>query len=177
MFIVQIVAPAVLVFSVFILGHLFFVKTEGSGIYLPATSWDGEIETPEEVPLGELDPTKYDTTTGQILPDKYNYLKIENVFTGKIVGSEKLFSVEIALLTKQPSIASDLFIARMAETEGDLIAEITTVILEVNLGQLETIDGRKILTEKIRKHVNSYLEEEGDYPGITEVFIINYNII
>ena len=49
-----------------------------------------------------------DPETGLILPDKYNYLKIENVFSGKIVGSDKLFSIEVALVTKQPTISSDL---------------------------------------------------------------------
>ena len=85
----------------------------------------------------------------QLLPDKYNYLKVENVFSGKIISSENLFSIEVALLTKQPSIASDLFIERMREMEPDLVKEITAVILEVDIGQLETTDGRKTLTEKL----------------------------
>ena len=176
MFIAQTVGPLILVFTAFIVGHLF-VANEGSGIYLPQTSWDGELEIPEEIPVEELDPTRFDSETGQLLPDKYNYLKIENVFSGKIIGSENLFSIEVALLTKQPSIASDLFIERMREMESDLVKEITTVILEVEIGQLETLEGRKILTEKIRNHVNSYLEIEDIFPGITEVYIINYNVI
>ena len=179
MFIAQTVGPFLLVFSVFILGH-FFVSNEGSGIYLPETDWDGELETLEELeeqPIEELDPTRYDSKTGQLLPDKYNYLKVENVFSGKIVGSENLFSIEVALLTKQPSIASDLFIERMRELEPDLVKEITTVILEVEIGQLEALDGRKALTEKIRKHINSYLVGEDIFPGITEVYIINFNVI
>lgn len=176
MFIAQVVGPILLVFTVFIVGH-FFVSNEGSGIYLPKTDWDGELEKPVETPVEELDPTRYDAETGQLLPDKYNYLKIENVFSGKIIGSENLFSIEVALLTKQPSIASDLFIERMREMESDLVKEITTVILEVEIGQLETTDGRMFLTEKIRKHVNGYLEDEDIFPGITEVYIINYNVI
>ena len=112
------------------------------------------------------------------LKDLLNYLKIENVFSGKIIGSERLFSIEVALLTKQPSIASDLFISALFEIEADLVAEITTVILEVELGQLESVDGREKLTSAIRDHVNEYLEEDLDmFPGITEVFIINYNVI
>jgi len=100
------------------------------------------------------------------------------VFSGKIIGSERLFSIEVALLTKQPSIASDLFISALFEIEADLVAEITTVILEVELGQLESVDGREKLTSAIRDHVNEYLEEDlGMFPGITEVFIINYNVI
>ena len=50
----------------------------------------------------EIDLTRIDRAG--LLPDKYNYLKIENIFSGKIIGSEKLFSLEVALLTKQPSV-------------------------------------------------------------------------
>ena len=81
------------------------------------------------------------------------------------------------MLTKQPSIASDLFISALFEMEGDLVAEITNVILEVELGQLESLQGREKLTSAIRDYVNGYLEDEGMFPGITEVFIINYNVI
>ena len=45
--------------------------------------------------------------------------------------------------------------------EGDLIAEITNVILEVELGQLESLQGREKLTSEIRDYVNGYLEDEG----------------
>ena len=41
------------------------------------------------------------------------------MFSGKIIGSERLFSIEVALLTKQPSIASDLFISALFEIEAD----------------------------------------------------------
>ena len=59
-----------------------------------------------------------------------------------------------------------------------MVAEITNVILEVELGQLESVDGRKKLTNAIKDYVNKYLEEDLDmFPGITEVFIINYNVI
>ena len=54
----------------------------------------------------------------------------------------------MALLTKQPSIASDLFISALFEMEGDLVAEITNVILEVELGQLESLQGREKLTSE-----------------------------
>ena len=103
-------SPGTLVFVLFITAHLF-VENEGSGIYLPETNWEGNIEEVFPVPYEEIDPSMIDPETGGILPDKYNYLKIENVFSGKIIGSEKLFSIEVALLTKQPSIASDLFIS------------------------------------------------------------------
>ena len=112
-----------------------------------------------------------------ILPDKYNYLKIENVFSGKILGSDKLFSIEVALLTRQPTIASDLFISALYEMENDLIAEITTVILEVSAEQLLAYDGRENLSRAIQKHVNEYLVGIDMFPGITEVFITNFNVV
>ena len=118
-----------------------------------------------------------DPDSGLILPDKYNYLKIENVFSGKILGSDKLFSIEVALLTKQPTIASDLFISALYEMEGDLIAEITTVILEVSADQLLAYDGRETLSIAIQKHINEYLVSKDYFPGITEVFITNFNVV
>ena len=176
MFLVQALVPASIVFVVFIVAHLF-VENEGSGIYLPETNWDGDEEEVFPVPEVEMDLTRIDPETGGLLPDKYNYLKVENVFSGKIIGSEKLFSLEVALLTKQPSNRSDLFISALFEMEADIVKEITNVILEVELGQLESLEGRKKLTGDIRDYVNEYLEGEGMFPGITEVFIINYNVI
>ena len=104
MFIIQAVVPATLVFVVFITAHLF-VENEGSGIYLPDTNWDGDLEEIFPVEEEEIDPLLIDPETGGLLPEKYNYLKVENVFSGKIIGSERLFSIEVALLTKQSSIA------------------------------------------------------------------------
>jgi len=99
------------------------------------------------------------------------------VFSGKILGSDKLFSIEVALLTKQPTIASDLFISALYEMEGDLIAEITTVILEVSADQLLAYDGRENLSLAIRRHLNEYLVGKDYFPGITEVFITNFNVV
>jgi len=173
MILLQIVVPAVVVFIVFIVGHLF-VSSDGSGLYVTEINFDPEtvLEEPEEVNPMDIDPD-----TGLILPDKYNYLKIENVFSGKIMGSDKLFSIEVALLTKQPTISSDLFISALYEMEPDLIAEITTVILEVSAEQLLAYDGREQLSLAIRRHVNEYLVGLDMFPGITEVFITNYNIV
>jgi len=173
MILLQIVVPAVLVFVVFIVGHLF-VSSDGSGLYVTEINFDPEtvLEEPEEVNPLDIDPD-----TGLILPDKYNYLKIENVFSGKIMGSDKLFSIEVALLTKQPTISSDLFISALYEMEPDLIAEITTVILEVSAEQLLAYDGREQLSLAIRRHVNEYLVGLDMFPGITEVFITNFNIV
>ena len=173
MILLQIVVPAVVVFIVFIVGHLF-VSSDGSGLYVTEINFDPEtvLEEPEEVNHMDIDPD-----TGLILPDKYNYLKIENVFSGKIMGSDKLFSIEVALLTKQPTISSDLFISALYEMEPDLIAEITTVILEVSAEQLLAYDGREQLSLAIRRHVNEYLVGLDMFPGITEVFITNFNIV
>ena len=173
MILLQIVIPAVFVFIVFIVGHLF-VTSDGSGLYVTEINFDPEtvLEEPQEV-----DPLDIDPETGLILPDKYNYLKIENVFSGKIMGSDKLFSIEVALLTKQPTISSDLFISALYEMEPDLIAEITTVILEVSADQLLAYDGREKLSLAIQRHVNEYLIGLDMFPGITEVFITNFNIV
>ena len=173
MILIQIILPAIVVFVIFVVGH-FFVSNNGSGLYVVETNFDPETVLAEPV---EIDPMTIDPDSGLILPDKYNYLKIENVFSGKILGSDKLFSIEVALLTKQPTIASDLFISALYEMEGDLIAEITTVILEVSADQLLAYDGRETLSLAIQKHINEYLVGQDMFPGITEVFITNFNVV
>ena len=173
MIMLQIILPAVFVFVIFIVGH-FFVSNDGSGLYVAETNFDPETVLAEPV---EIDPLTIDPESGLILPDKYNYHKIENVFSGKILGSDKLFSIEVALLTKQSTIASDLFISAIYEMEGDLIAEITTVILEVSADQLLAYDGRENLSLAIQKHINEYLVSKDMFPGITEVFITNFNVV
>ena len=174
MLLIQTIVPAALVFLVFIIGH-FFISSSGSGLYI--SELDIELDETLEV-LEDVNPMDIDPDTGLILPDKYNYLKIENVFSGKLVGSEKLFSIEVALLTKQPTISSDLFISALYEMEPDLVAEITKVILEVTYEQLTAHDGREKLTLAIQDHLNDYLVEEKDmFPGVTSVFITNLNIV
>ena len=173
MIMLQIILPAVFVFVIFIVGH-FFVSNDGSGLYVAETNFDPETVLAEPV---EIDPLTIDPDSGLILPDKYNYHKIENVFSGKILGSDKLFSIEVALLTKQSTIASDLFIYAIYEMEGDLIAEITKVILEVSADQLLAYDGRENLSIAIQKHINEYLVSKDMNPGITEVFITNFNVV
>ena len=173
MIMLQIILPAVFVFLIFIVGH-FFVSNNGSGLYVAETNFDPETILAEPV---EIDPLTIDPDSGLILPDKYNYHKIENVFSGKILGSDKLFSIEVALLTKQSTIASDLFISAIYEMEGDLIAEITKVILEVSADQLLAYDGRENLSIAIQKHINEYLVSKDMNPGITEVFITNFNVV
>ena len=173
MIMLQMILPAVFVFVIFVVGH-FFVSNNGSGLYIAETNFDPETVLAEPV---EIDPLTIDPASGLILPDKYNYHKIENVFSGKILGSDKLFSIEVALLTKQSTIASDLFISAIYEMEGDLIAEITKVILEVSADQLLAYDGRENLSIAIQKHINEYLVSKDMNPGITEVFITNFNVV
>ena len=174
MLLFQTIVPAILVFLTFIIGH-FFITSSGSGLYISEVTI--ESEEISEVP-DDVNPIDIDPDTGLLLPDKYNYLKIENVFSGKLVGSEKLFSIEVALLTKQPTISSDLFISALYEMEPDLVAEITKVILELTYEQLTAHDGREKLTLAIQDHLNEYLVEEKDmFPGVTSVFITNLNIV
>jgi flagellar basal body-associated protein FliL len=128
--------------------------------------------------MEDVDPQDIDPETGQILPDKYNYLKIENVFSGQLVDVDNLFSLEVALLTKQPSVSSDLFIAALFEIEAEVVAAITPSVLDVKRTDLVTPEGRSALSNKIRAAVNEFLEKEKDMrPAITEVFIINFNIV
>ena len=128
--------------------------------------------------MEDVDPRDIDPETGQILPDKYNYLKIENVFSGQLVDVDSLFSLEVALLTKQPSVSSDLFIAALFEIESEVVAAITSSVLDVKRNDLVTPEGRSAISNKIREAVNEFLEKEKDMrPAITEVFIINFNIV
>ncbi|GIR83795.1 MAG: hypothetical protein CM15mP85_04190 [Rhodobacterales bacterium] len=96
MLLFQIVIPAVLVFITFIVGH-FFISSSGSGLYL--SELNIEIEEVSEVPE-DINPIDVDPETGLILPDKYNYLKIENVFSGKLIGSRKAFQYRSSIANK-----------------------------------------------------------------------------
>ena len=83
----------------------------------------------------------------------------------------------VALVSKQPNISSDLFISALYEMEPDLIAEITKVILEVTQEQLVELEGREQLTQAIKDHLNQYLVDKDMFPGVTGVFITNFNIV
>ena len=172
----QLIIPFLVVIFAFVSGHFFF-PASGSGIYMPDAVFEvvpvENVEKMEGVDAQDIDPE-----TGQILPDKYNYLKIENVFSGQLVDVEALFSLEVALLTKQPSVSSDLFIAALFEIEAEVVAAITPSVLDVKRSDLITPEGRSALANKIREAVNAFLENEKDMrPAITEVFIINFNIV
>jgi hypothetical protein len=86
MFLAQIIAPAVLVLAIFGVGHLF-VQSNYSGIYTPKVILDApESEEPEEV-LSEAAARAFRQESFSerkkseflLMPDKYNYLKIEYV--------------------------------------------------------------------------------------------------
>jgi len=166
MYHIQIAIPFIFVLGTFIAIHLF-VAGEGSGVYIPKSDNFSVEEKIEEEAAGVI----------SILPDKYNYLKIENVFSGKFRDKNQLFSAEFSILTKQQSVASDLFIEKMREIEPGIIAEITKVIVDVVYAELSTPEGREELCSTLRDQINRYLEREGISPEITEVFIINFNII
>lgn len=168
MYALKIILPAVLVVAVFAIGHIY-VNTEGSGLYV----------VPDSQPSPAIDPENsmaQDSALPQ-LPDKYNYLKIENVFSGRFGDTDELFSLEVAIVTRQPTIASDFFIENMREREAELIAEITKVVVDMKHEKLSTVSGRKILMSEIQEHLNSFLEDEGFDAGIFEAFITNYNIV
>ena len=65
MILLQIILPALLVFTVFIVGH-FFISSKGSGIYITELNFDNEtvLEEPEE----EVDPINID-------PVSYTHLR------------------------------------------------------------------------------------------------------
>ena len=165
MYALKIILPAVLVLALFAIGHLF-VNTEGLALY-------EAIEIPSSSEIDSENAVLQDS----LLPNKYNYLKIENVFSGRLSDTDELFSLEVAIVTYQPTISSDFFIESLREKETDLIAEITKVVVDMNYEKLSSVSGRVILTGEIQKHLNSYLEDANFDAGIHEVFITNYNIL
>jgi|TARA_B110000444_G_scaffold52510_1_gene48488 hypothetical protein len=184
MFLAQIIAPALLVVVLFGAGHLF-VQSKYSGIYTPAIITEVvEADETEEVlseaaarALSQEELTDVGRAELLLMPDKYNYLKIEYVFQGSVLGENSLFSLEVAIATKQPAVLSDFFIKALGEIEADLVAETTVLILEPTREQLETILGREEITNKILVGLNEYLEREGMRPNIDFAYIINVNII
>ena len=89
MFALQIIIPFIAVVALFAAGH-FLMKPEGSGIYLPEVVI---LEEPAETDVTE--DIEIDPETGQILPDKYNYLKIENIFTGKFLHPKSCLALRL----------------------------------------------------------------------------------
>ena len=177
MFYIQVTLPAVLVILAFTLGHSF-VAVDYSGVYFEET--EEVIEETVSVETQILDDgteVQLDEDGLPLLPDKYNYLKIENVFQGRLSDTDELFSFEIALATYQTNVTADFFIKGIYEIESKLVSEISTIAVDVNHNDLSTTEGRKVLTDKIMKELNEFLVEEGFNPDIHYAYIINYNII
>jgi len=112
-----------------------------------------------------------------LLPDKYNYLKLETVFQGRLLDTKELFSLEVAIATKQANVLADFFIKSLYEIEADLVSETTKVVVDTTSEQLTSAEGRKILTDKIMVRLNDFLIEKDYRPDIHYVYIINHNII
>ena len=177
MFYLQIFLPAGLVLLLFSFGHLL-VKTDYSGVYyteqvdalIGSESLQGSTDTElssEDVP-GDGNP---------VLVDKYNYLKIENVFQGRLLDTKELFSFEVAVATFQTNVTADFFIKAIYEIEVDLVSEISTLAVDTTSAELTTIEGRKVITDRIMDGLNDYLVKNGYNPDIHYVYIINYNVI
>ena len=184
MFLAQIIAPALLVLVLFGVGHAF-VQSNYSGIYTPKVILDVPEPEESEEALSEATAraisqgsyTEEEISEFRLMPDKYNYLKIEYVFQGSVLGENSLFSLEVAIATKQPAVLSDFFIKALREIEADLVAETTVLILEPTREQLESVVGRAEITDKILDGLNAYLESEGMRPNIDFAYIINVNIV
>ena len=177
MFYLQLFVPAGLVLLIFSLGHSF-VQTEYSGVYFKEVIEEAveadvneALETPEDLPDEVMGDGNF------ILADKYNYLKIENIFQGHLLDTDQLFSLEIAIATYQTNVTADFFIKAIAEIESDLVSKVTTLLLDTIGAELTTVEGRSLITEKVKDGLNDYLIEEGYNPDIHYVYIINYNIV
>ena len=177
MFYLQIFLPAGLVLLLFSFGHLL-VKTDYSGVYhteqvdalIGSESLQGSTDT-------ELSSEGVPGDGNPVLVDKYNYLKIENVFQGRLLDTKELFSFEVAVATFQTNVTADFFIKAIYEIEADLVSEISTLAVDTTSAELTTIEGRKVITDRIMDGLNDYLVKNGYNPDIHYVYIINYNII
>ena len=177
MFYLQLLVPASLVFLMFVIGHSY-VDVDYSGVYFKEAFEEVlEAEAGEDVASGEDAAEKLDGGGVPLLPDKYNYLKIDQVFQGRLFDTQKLFSLEIAVATYQTNVTADFFIKGIYEIEADLVAKISTLVVDMRSDELTTVEGRKVITDKIMTGLNDYLVEEGYNPDIHYVYIINYNIV
>ena len=177
MFYLQIFLPAGLVVFLFSFGHIL-VDNDYSGVYFIEQSEELIEEENSEAPnTTEVNAENAPGDGNPVLPDKYNYLKIENVFTGRLLDTKELFSFELAIATYQTNVTADFFIKAIYEIESKLVSEISTIAVDVNHNDFSTTEGRKVLTDKILKELNEFLVEEGFNPDIHYAYIINYNII
>ena len=177
MFYLQLLVPACLVFLMFVIGHSY-VDVDYSGVYFKEALEEVlEAEAGEDVASGEDAAEELGGDGFPLLADKYNYLKIEKVFQGRLFDTQELFSLEIAVATYQTNVTADFFIKGIYEIEADLIAKISTLVVDMRSDELTTVEGRKVITDKIMTGLNDYLVEEGYNPDIHYVYIINYNVV
>lgn len=171
MFYLQLLVPAGLIFLMFGIGHSY-VDVNYSGVY-----FEEILEEVLEAEAGDDVPEGVGGDGLALLSDKYNYLKIENVFQGRFFDTQELFSLEIAVATYQTNVTADFFIKGIYEIESNMVSEISNLILDTTNEELTTVEGRKLITNKIMNGLNDYLIEEGFNPDIHYVYIINYNVI
>lgn len=177
MFYLQLLVPASLIFLMFGIGHLY-VNVDYSGVYFKEALEEVlKAEADDDVTSVEDSLEELGDNGLPLLPDKYNYLKIENVFQGRLFDTQELFSLEVAIATFQTNVTADFFIKGIYEIEPDLVAEISTIILDTTSEEITTVEGRKIITDKIMTGLNKFLIDEGFNPDIHYVYIINYNVI
>ena len=177
MFYLQLFVPAGLVLLIFGFGHSF-VETDYSGVYFKEVVEEA-VEADDIETLGTSEDLT-DEVPGDgnpILVDKYNYLKIENIFRGHLSDTKMLFSLEIAIATYQTNVTADFFIKALSEIEADLISVATTLLVDTSNAELSTVAGRRLITKKVKEGLNDYLINEGYNPDIHYVYIINYNIV
>ena len=177
MFYLQLFVPASLVLLLFGIGHLY-VEVGYSGVYFEEDSTEILVsETGDDV-LGEDElPVELDGNGLPLLVDKYNYLKIENVFQGRLLDTQELFSLEIAIATYQMNVTADFFIKGIYEIESNMVSEISNLIVDTTSVELSSVEGRRSITDRIMNGLNDYLVGEGFRPDIHYVYIINYNVI
>ena len=172
-FYLQIFLPAGLVLLLFSFGHTL-VEADYSGVYFEELV---EAENLQATSEAESDSEDVPGDGNPILADKYNYLKIENVFQGRLNDTKELFSFEVAIATYQTNVTADFFIKAIYEIEAELVSEISTIAVDTISNELLTPEGRKIITNRIMDGLNEYLVEKGFNPDIHYVYIINYNIV
>ena len=177
MFYLQIFLPAGLVLLLFSFGHTL-VEVDYSGVYFEEQLEElVEAESVQASSVAELNSEDVPGDGNPILADKYNYLKIENVFQGRLNDTKELFSFEVAIATYQTNVTADFFIKAIYEIESELVSEISTIVVDTISNELLTTEGRKIMTNKIMDGLNEYLIEKDFNPDIHYVYIINYNIV
>jgi len=177
MFYLQLFVPAGLVLLIFGFGHSF-VETDYSGVYFKEVVEEAvEVDDIEVLETSEDLADEVSGDGNPILVDKYNYLKIENIFRGQLSDTKMLFSLEIAVATYQANVTADFFIKALAEIEADVISVVTTLLVDTSSAELSTVAGRRLITKKVKEGLNDYLINEGYNPDIHYVYIINYNIV